>query len=338
MLIRAAGGLLAMTMLVGTGTLAGTASAWAKPSAVVSIAPVHALLASVMEGVAQPRLLVSGGASPHTYQLRPSEAQALNDADLVVWVGEGLETFLVKPIEALGSSARSVELSEDVDLVLLANREGGAWESDGHGHGHDGKHSHDRTQGHDHGGKHGHDHGASHDHAGEDMHVWLDPENARLIVRHLAGVLTEIDPANAAAYAANADATIGRIDALDAELDAALAPVRAVPYIVFHDGFQYLERRYGLNAVGSVTISPEQAPGVRRLREIRKKMSDSGARCVFSEPQFPSSLVATVTEGTPVRTAELDPLGATLDPGPGLYGALMRKLASNLKDCLGGPL
>ena len=326
-------GLAAALSLVG-----GTGGALAKPSVVVSVAPVHALVAGVMDGVAEPKLLVSGGASPHTYQLRPSDARALDGADVVVWVGEGLETFLVKPIEALGQGARAVELSEDADLVLLPNREGGAWESeDAGGEKPDHKHGHDK-HGHGHKAHAGHDHGkaahAGHDHGAEDMHVWLDPANARRIVRHVAGVLSEVDPANGVAYAANADRTVTRIDALDAELRSTLAPVQKAPYIVFHDAYQYLERHYGLNAVGSVTISADQVPGARRLREIRRKIADTGARCVFSEPQFSPSLVATVTEGTKARTAQLDPLGATLEPGADLYEAMMRGLADSLRTCL----
>ncbi len=321
-------GLAAALSLVG-----GIGGALAKPSVVVSVAPVHALVAAVMAGVAEPKLLVSGGASPHTYQLRPSDARALDDADVVFWVGEGLEAFLVKPIEALGQGARSVELSEDADLVLLPNREGGVWESEDAG---EAKHGH--KHGHDHRAHKDHDHGKAahggHDHGAEDMHVWLDPANARRIVRHVAGVLSEVDPANGVAYAANADRAVAGIDALDAELRSTLAPVRTAPYIVFHDAYQYLERHYGLNAVGSVTISADQVPGARRLREIRRKIADTGARCVFSEPQFSPSLVATVTEGTAARVAQLDPLGAALEPGAGLYEAMMRGLVGSLRTCL----
>jgi len=313
-------------------------AAVAKPAVVVSVAPLHALVAGVMAGVGEPRLLVSGGASPHTYHLRPSDARALNEADVVFWMGEGLETFLVKPIEALGKQARSVELSEDAGLLMFPSREGGAWEPEAEGADHGG---HVHGAGSHGAGSHGdashagHDHGA-HDHGGDDMHAWLDPENARLIVRHAAGVLAEIDPANGLAYTANADRTVARIDALDAEMRSTLAPVRAVPFVVFHDAYQYLERRYGLHAVGSVTISPEQVPGARRLHEIREKIAASGARCVFSEPQFSASLVSTVTEGTPARTARLDPLGAAFEPGPVLYEKMMRDLAGSIRTCLAG--
>ncbi|MET4698893.1 zinc transport system substrate-binding protein [Constrictibacter sp. MBR-5] len=330
-------GALGVGLAAALSLAGGMGGALAKPSVVVSVAPVHALVAGVMAGVAEPKLLVSGGASPHTYQLRPSDARALGDADVVVWVGEGLEAFLVKPIEALGQGARSVELSEDADLVLLPNREGGAWEPEdagGEKHGH--KHGH--KNGHDHRAHKDHDHGKAahggHDHGAEDMHVWLDPGNARRIVRHVAGVLSEVDPENGVAYAANADRAVARIDALDAELRSTLAPVRTAPYIVFHDAYQYLEHHYGLNAVGSVTISADQVPGARRLLEIRRKIADTGARCVFSEPQFSPSLVATVTEGSPARVARLDPLGATLEPGAGLYETLMRGLVASLRTCL----
>ncbi|MFN4089584.1 MAG: zinc ABC transporter substrate-binding protein [Alphaproteobacteria bacterium] len=343
--------------LAGALALTAAAAQAEPPKVVASIAPLHALVAGVMEGVGTPALLVPAGASPHTYSMRPSEARLLNEAGVVFWIGDEMETFLVKPVAALGGKARSVELAEAPGVTLLPYREGGVWETHAHdkkGHGHDRKagHSHDHgkkdhgkkhahsghdhgKKGHDHDKKAGHAHGHDHAHGTHDMHVWLDPANARAIVQHVATVLGEADGANAAAYEANAERTIGRLDELDAELRAKLEPVRAAPFIVFHDAYQYFERAYGLSAAGSVTISPEHAPGARRLSEIRTRIADSGARCVFSEPQFDAGLVATVAEGTPARIAELDPLGVGVEPGPDLYFTVLRSLGSAIGDCLG---
>jgi len=286
--------------------------ATAAPKVVASVAPVHSLVAGVMEGVGAPALLVPAGASPHTFTMRPSDARRIDEADIVFWVGEGLESFLVKPLSALGNG-RAVKLMEAADLKLLPYR--------------------DRNGDHEHEHAHGHDH--RHEDAAHDAHVWLDPDNARRIVRHITLALTASDGAHRDLYTQNAKRLLNRIDSLNADLRARLEPVREAPFIVFHDAYQYLERAYGLNAAGSVTVRAEQPPGARRLREIRARIAESGARCVFAEPQFSASLVTTVTEGTQARSALLDPLGADIEPGPDQYFVLMRNLADTLAVCLG---
>lgn len=306
----------------------GAAALWAQPAAadapdvVASVKPVHALVAAVMAGVGEPTLLVEGAGSPHTYALRPSDARALQDADLVFWVGRALETFLVRPLETLPQDARIVTLAEAPGVRLLETREGGVWGD------HDGEH-HDEA-GHEEGGaEDGHAHGPV------DGHIWLDPANARAIVAAAVAALGERDPANADAYAANGRAAVARIDALEAELRARLAPVKDRPYLVFHDAYHYFEDRFGLNAVGSITVSPEAQPGAGRLVALRDAIADLGAACVFSEPQFEPRLVETVVEGLPVGRGVLDPLGAELTPGPDLYAELLTGLADGLVACLG---
>lgn len=329
----------------------------APPEVVVTINPVHSLVAAVMEGVAEPTLLVRGAASPHSYSLRPSDAKALNRAQLVFWVGEGLETFLIEPLAALSGEAKVVEVAALPGIGLLETREGGAWEAHAHGeghHGHDHDHDHDHAasrdqHGHDEHGhdEHGHDehghaehghheHGhEAHAHAeGKDLHLWLDPGNAKVIVEAAVQSLSEADPANAGRYRANGKAALARLDSLDEELKAALAPVKDAPFVVFHDAYQYFEAHYGLTAVGSISVSEGRAPGAKRLREVREKIAETGARCVFAEPQFQPALVATVVEGTAARTGVLDPVGADLAEGPEAYAELLRGLAGALNKCL----
>ena len=166
------------------------------------------------------------------------------------------------------------------------------------------------------------------------MHVWLDPHNAEAIVRAAVAALQQADAANGARYAENGAAVIARLEAMDADLSARLAPVKEAPYLVFHDAYQYFEAHYGMRAVGSVTVSPERAPGAKRIAELRRKIEDAGAVCVFSEPQFEPALVATVVEGTAARTGVLDPLGAALSAGPDAYFSLMENLADSLVACL----
>ena len=282
------------------------------PRVVVSIKPLHSLVAGVMKGVGAPRLLVRGVASPHRHALRPSEARALANADVVFWVGETVEHFLVTTLEA--ARARVVALLEAPDVRVLPAREGGVWKVRGSGRDHD----------------HDHDHGHGH----EDGHIWLDPRNAIAIAETVARVLAEADPGNAVRYRENAHDLAARLATLENELATTLSPVKRVPYVVFHDAYQYLEARFGLNAIGSVSVHTGRAPGASRLRELRRGIVDSGARCVFREPQFEPGLVRTVIEGTGAAADVLDPLGADIPPGEDAYFALMRRIAGSLASCL----
>jgi zinc transport system substrate-binding protein len=295
--------------------LLGLRPATAQPQIVASIKPVHSLVAAVMAGVGAPELIVHGAASPHTYALRPSDATRLGRARLVFWIGPAYEAFLAKPLATLADGARIVTLADAPGVIVLPARKGGAWEEDEHDHGHE------------------HGHGAGE--TGRDGHLWLDPRNADAMVAAIAEALAAADPPHAAAYAANAAAARQRLAALDGELAATLGPVRGVAFVVFHDAYQYLERRYGLAAAGAVAVSPEQRPGARRVSELRTRIRQLGARCVFAEPQFEPALVKTLVAETGARTGTLDPLGADLPDGPSLYEAMMRRLAESLVRCLG---
>lgn len=306
-----------MAVLVTAAVAGREAPAADGPNVVVSIRPIHSLVAGVMEGVGTPFLVVRGGGSPHAYALRPSEAKALQDADLVVWVGESMETFLSDSIATLAPDAQVLELIEVPGVTVLAIREDAVWEA----------HSHED-------GDHDDDHGEAHDHEGVDGHIWLDPENAKTIVTAVVEELTELDPAHAAAYRANGEHVIAEIDDLSGLVGERVAPVADRPYIVFHDAYQYFQRRFGTNAVGSVTVSPEKQPGAARILEIRGRLSDEGVVCVFREPQFSPRVIATLVEGTDVRIGVLDPLGTDIEAGPDHYAKLMTALADGLVDCL----
>lgn len=310
------------------GGLHGSAVA-AVPGVVVSISPIHSLVAAVMEGRGTPKLLLPGGASPHATALKPSDATALQGAQVVFWIGPDLETFLEKPLQALAANARVVALWQADGVVLLPYRQGGAWTAHDH-------EAHDHREQDDHGPAHGTAaHDDKHDDDGAwDMHLWLDPRNGIAIANAVAASLAAADPEGAELYRSNAGALEQRLRALDLSLQQTLSPLSERPYIVFHDAYQYLEARYGLNAVGSITLSPEHQPSARQVAAIRQTIRERGAACVFSEPQFPPKLVATVTEGTGARSGVLDPLGAALTPGPGAYPALMQGLAAALDACL----
>jgi len=289
-----------------------------EPQVVASIKPIHALVAGVMQGIGEPALLIEGGASPHDYSLRPSEVQLINRAQVVFWVGPELESFLQRPLA--NARVRSVELLETPGLNRLSIREGGPWEA----------HEHHDAQGK---GNHEEDHG-HHAHDGYDAHIWLDPRNAMAMVRQISTVLSELDLAHQAEYEQNSAALTERLEVLDQELMAQLAPVKEVSYFVFHDAYQYFEQRYTLNAVGSIVASPEQLTSARRVQEIRNLIRSDQARCVFSEPQFEPALVATLVEGTEAQRGVLDPLGTDLVAGPEAYFQLLHNLATSLRTCL----
>lgn len=323
-------------MLAGGLAFAVLAAPFAPASAadlkvVATIKPVHSLVAQVLEGIATPSLLVDGKASPHTFALKPSDARALNRADVVFRVSATLEPFTVKVAEALPKSVKLVTLAEAPGVELLEKRTSATFEAHSHGdHGHGKKHDHGK---HKHGERGGHDHHDD-DHGGVDGHIWLDPDNARAIVAAAVSALVERAPEHKDKLESNGKAALARIEALDQELKAATAPLAGKPFIVFHDAYQYFERHYGLQAAGSITLNPEVKPSAKRLTAVRNKVKELGATCVFAEPQFSPKIVATVVEGSKARAGELDPEGAFIANGPELYPTLMRNLARSFADCL----
>lgn len=349
--------------------MAGTGAAWAEaPKVAADIPPVHGLVARVMQGLGEPALVVPPGASPHGYSMRPSEARALDQADVVFWLGEALTPWLEGPLEELAGGAHRVELLEAEGTTVLPFREGARFEAHGHddhaGHGeHEDHDGHADHEGHD---DHGHDEHASHDdhdghgheehaegheghadhddhedhtdadghrHEGADPHAWLLPANAQAWLDVIAEGLAEHDPDNAAAYKANAEAGKQEIAEAVASVSAQLEPFRAKQFIVFHDAYQYFERGFGLNAAGAISISDAAKPSPARIAEVRDVVADLKVSCVFSEPQFNPGVVATVLDGTGAGTAVLDPLGAKLEPGPQFYPALLQEIGTAIAGC-----
>lgn len=323
-----------LVLLAATALTILPHSAFAAPKVVASIKPVHSLVAAIMEGVATPDLIVHGAASPHTYNLRPSDAKRLQEANVVLWVGHGLEAFLEKPLEALSGNARVIELEEAPGLELLPFREGGAFEAHDHDdrdHAQSEESSHDEAHEHD-DAEAGHEH--DHEHGGHDMHIWLNPMNAKAMASEIARVLEETDPDNAPAYAKNAKALLASLDLLDKEIAEMVAPVKDKPFVVFHDAYQYFENRYGMRVAGSITVSPEVVPGADRVSAIHAKIKDLGATCVFAEPQFEPKLINVVVEGSSAKSGVLDPEAGALAEGPKLYPEMMRAIAASLRECL----
>ncbi len=291
--------------LFGSATDSGAGE---PPRVVASIAPVHSLVSMVMAGVGEPALLLPGNVSPHAYHLKPSDAAKLENAQLVFWIGPALETVLSKPMETIAASGASVQLMDARAMKILPRRAGGVL---GHGDGDD------------------------HAEGDADPHVWLDPVNAIVMLFVISETLGEVDPENAGIYRANAISGIDRIKKLDSEIDEMLADVRGVPYVAFHDAYQYFEERFGLSALATIAVDPDRAPGVRRVSEVKNVIAQSGVGCVLTEPQFDPKLVATLIDGTSAHAGELDPLGADIAPGSSFYEELMRSMARDLVGCLG---
>ena len=325
-------------LIAGFGlATAGSAEADEGLAVVVSIKPVHSLVAGVMEGLGEPVLLVQGAGSEHSYSLRPSQARALDQADVVFWMGETMETFLIKPLQALSGDAKVVALWQTPGLPLLPTREGGMWEEHDHGDEHAEAHEAEgeHAEAHEEESGHAEAHEEEHAHGETDMHVWLDPGNAKVLVAAIATTLSDADPGNASTYQANAARLDQRLDELDRSLQGRLAAVADRPYVVFHDAYQYFEHRYGVRAVGAITINPTVRPGAQRLGAIRERLEHLDAACVFAEPQFEPALVETLIEGTSAGKGVLDPLGAAVEEGPDQYFGLMQGLADSLVQCLG---
>ncbi len=279
------------------------------PKVVVDIAPVHSLVARVMEGVGEPDLILPLGSSPHEHTLRPSEARALQDADLIFWIGEDLTPWFGNTIATLAEDTTEVSLSEVEGTVILPFREGVLF---------DGQDDHD------------------HDHADDqnDPHSWLSPDNAGLWLDAIAGALSNADPDHAEAYANNAKAGREELSTTRDEIANTLAPLKDRRFVVFHDAYQYFESAFDLQAFGAISLADASDPSPARIAEIRDRIAVEGIDCVLAEPQFNAGLVDTVLDGTTARTAVLDPLGASLEPGPQFYNQLLKDLAKALSDCL----
>ncbi len=285
---------------------------------VVSIKPFHSLVSSVMQGVSEPALLLNGNNSPHTYSLRPSAAVKLQNADLVFWGGENLEGFLAKPIHSLAARARVVSFEDTPGLILRPFRSGKEWQ----------KLDPESKNDQDHLKKQ-----EIHRLPGNDPHIWLDPLNAQKITQNLVQILSEFDPENAQTYHSNGKKTILRLFDLHIQLKTKMSSVSSKSYIVFHDAYQYFEKRYQLNPIASVIVSSGPSTSVGRLIDIRKKIKTKNVLCIFTEPQFSPKLVQTVISGTAVKKGILDPIGTSISPGPEMYFTLLNNISHSISNC-----
>ncbi len=292
---------------------------------VTSIKPIHSLASYLMDGVGKPDLIVDGYASPHGFALKPSHAKMLQNADLIFWVGEDLENFLKKPLKSIAKKAEKIELMEIKGLKKLEFRERNIFEE--HGHKED-KHDDHKEHGHK---EDKHDDHDGHGHGEHDPHIWLDPMNAKVILSEMADHLIENDQENASKYKANLKKAHKDLDKLTKEVKSELN--KDFKSIVFHDAYQYFEKRFGVNVLGAFTVNTDVLPGAEQLSEIREVIEHEKVSCVFSEPQFNPDIIKAVAKDTNIKTGVIDPLGATLNPGKTLYFDLIKNMSSSFKGC-----
>jgi zinc transport system substrate-binding protein len=321
---------------------------------VASIKPIHSLAIYLMDGIAKPDLIVDGYASPHGFAMKPSHAKMLQNADLIFWVGEDLESFLEKPLSSIAKKAEKIELMKIKGLQVLKFRERNIFDDhDDHGHddhddhgkkeddhddhGHDDDHGKKEDDHDDHGKKdddhddHGHDDHDVHAHGEFDPHIWLDPINAKVILNEMVEHLIENDPKNEAKYKSNLAKALKEIDKLIIDVMTDLSS--SVSSIVFHDAYQYFEKRFNVNILGAFTVNTDVMPGAEQLAEIREIIEHDKVACVFSEPQFNPDIIKAVAKDMNIKTGVVDPLGATLDPGKDLYLNLIRNMSASFEGC-----
>ena len=276
---------------------------------VVSIKPLHSLVSAVTEGSNSVSLVIDGSMTPHNFALKPSHAKLLNNAKIFFYIDDEFESALKKTVRGLPKSVKVIRVSKIKKLRLLSTRADDNWEEDGHDH---------------------HDHG----HSSNDLHVWLDPNNAIEIIKSITKELSAIYPENINTYKKNAKNIIKEIKTTDVLIKSMLEPIRNKPYIVFHDAYQYFEKAYSLKSVGSILVDPELPASAQRIIKIRSKIKSLNAHCVFKEPQFRAKIVKTVIDGTTTKIGILDPLGADIKSGPDMYTNLLKNIAENLNACL----
>ena len=315
-------------------------SANADIKVVASIKPIHSLASHLMHGVAKPDLIVDGYASPHGFALKPSHAKMLQNADIVFWVGKDVENFLEKPLDSIAKKAEKIELLEIKGLNKLKFRERNIFDDhDDHGHkkkdDHDDHDDHakkeDDHDDHDHKKKDDHDDHEGHQHGEHDPHIWLDPINAKVILNEMVEHLIENDAKNASTYKSNLEKALKDIDKLTIEVMTDLN--QSTSSIVFHDAYQYFEKRFNVNVLGAFTVNTDVMPGAEQLAEIREVIEHDKVACIFSEPQFNPDIINAVAKDMDIKTGVLDPLGATLSPGKTLYFDLIKNMSKSFKGC-----
>ena len=287
-------------------------------SVVASIKPIHSLVAAVMGDIGTPHLLLEAPSSAHHFTLKPSQARSLQAADIVFWVGPTMEQPLTKALATLAPQAQTLPLIESAGLVKINfDKVTPAHE----------KHDHEK---HD-----KHDEHAKHDNHLINPHIWLDPQNAKIMLGVIAVRLAKADPENASIYAANADSMAARLATLETDITSQLASYSAAKFLVLHDAHVYFERRFGLRNYGAITTEPDVMPTASRVKALRDELREHRFDCIFTEPFLGQKAVALIAEGSKVSIGTLDPIASNLPAGAQLYPDLLMSYAKALRSCFG---
>lgn len=270
----------------------------AKLQLMASVKPLALIAQEVVGDEVDVVTLLPITASPHDYPLKMSDHKRLGAADLVLWVGPELESFLARPLGNL--PPERVITSYQLPGLYWPD----AGESDHHHH--------------------------THAHASRDPHIWLDPRNAVLISTALAERLAELKPDSASVFRANAKRFAVAAQLLDQKLAQQLAPVRKFGFAVYHEGYGHFVGRYGLHQVAYVTYTPERRPGAKHMLELREVLAKEG-RCLFMEPYYKAQGMDELAATLNLRIGLLDPIG---EQQVSSYSQLLEQLGQSFLACL----
>ncbi|MGF1690479.1 zinc ABC transporter substrate-binding protein ZnuA [Photobacterium kagoshimensis] len=270
---------------------------------VTSVKPLQLIVQELTQGVTTPEVLLPAGASPHDYALKPSDVKKIHDADLVIWVGPELETFMAR---MLSNDVTNIALTKQSTIDFLY-----------YDHDAEGDHS-------------GHDHS----HEGVDPHFWMGPTQSLQAAAVITDTLIAFDPLHKNEYKVNLAQFEKSVNIATDELKKQLQPVAQHGYFVFHDGYGYFEKYFKLNNLGHFTVKPDRRPGAKTLISIRRALQEKQAYCVFSEPQFSPAVVSSVVNGTDVSIGTLDPMATNVAYEQGGYIAFLQELGQSFTKCL----
>jgi len=285
---------------------------------VTTIKPLHSLISRIMESRGEPQLIIEGTNNPHTFVFKPSHAEMLEEADIVFWIGEDLEAFMEKPLDSLAKNAKKIAFMESESIEKLKFREKNIFDDHDDHDGHEDEHE-------------GHDDHDDHKHGEFDAHIWLDPENAKEMVKIIRDELIKIDPEGQRQYSVNTAGATLELDNLINNVEKELS--KDISYVVFHDAYQYFETRFGVTSAGALTLNPDVLPGAKQIADIQDLIRDKGIKCIFSEPQYNPKIIETLGNDMNISTGVMDPLGAFIEEGPSMYGELINGITNSIKEC-----
>ena len=303
-----------LKILLSFSFLISYSSLNAEVKVVATIKPIHSLVAGVMDGLGSPSLIVDGSNSPHNFSLKPSHAKMIEDAEIIFWVGEDLETFMIKSLESIANNATKVSFMDLDNITKLKFKEENILEVEGYDDDHDDHDDHDK-------------------HAdGEfDAHIWLDPKNAIEIVNEIAKTLSLKDPNNKNVYYSNAEKLNHSLNELIKKINLSIN--KDARFIVFHDAYQYFEKRFDVSSAGALILNEEALPSAKKVSEIHKIIKKQNINCIISEPQFNPNIIKSIAQDSSILTGSFDPLGSSFDTNKNLYFEMILSLSNSLKDC-----